>query len=221
MKNIRALSIICAVLTSLFLTNCEHEEMYKTTSTIEFLDKYVSNQSFGDITQEKAKYAISLFENNTIEPQPVLVLAALVKFEGCEETDLALVIYDEDKDILGISICQIPIDSNNTNSQIFEEYPIFVHDEIGYVVNIYRVTVQVRSDSQKKNKTLWDDFCELDYDKYYQGKVADGCEPWSIYEEICPPVWMSTPDPNYLKVQVKVYDKQGNVSESLVVQDRR
>ncbi|MEJ2648169.1 MAG: hypothetical protein P8016_07155, partial [Sedimentisphaerales bacterium] len=73
------------------------------------------------------KTAITLYKNNTVDLEPLLLAAWISKSYGVEESNLGLAIYDEQQDVVGIIVKEQLNDPNGTVKILYEDYPVFIY----------------------------------------------------------------------------------------------
>jgi hypothetical protein len=162
--------------------------------------------------KERARLALSRWQDQAINPEPILFWADLSR----PVTALAINFFDEDMDVIGFGIEEHHIDPNGTKQVLTEEYPAFVHFQWPDVGILKIVPIHVRDAGQQADTKKWDD--------YAKGVGIDMNLEMSreYWKETLPPVWVSIPEPNVTDVCVYVYDRAGHKSEpvELMAPDR-
>ena len=133
-----------------------------------------------------------------------------------EDLHLAVILYDEDKDVLGLGVHEQYTDPNGRRSERLEEYPLFVHRQVWEdVVHARSIRVHIRDAGQQKDSQAWEAYVRgEEMNRERVGKSV------SYYEETLPPVWISAPDPNRVSVNMYLYDRQGHKSAEVEVLNR-
>jgi hypothetical protein len=155
--------------------------------------------------RERAKLALSKWQNQDTDPEPILFWAGIAQ----PGKALGLLFHDEDMDVIGFGIDQYYVDANGTRQVLVEEYPVFVHFQWSDVGPLKIVPMQVRNSGQRADKERWN--------SYMKGEGIDPNMAMSreYWMENLPPVWVSVPEPNVVDVNVYVYDRAGHRSESV------
>ncbi len=157
--------------------------------------------------------ALSLRQNDVLDCEPVLIVAGLVadRREG-ESPFLRVAVYDEDKDILGAGVCEERNVVDGQGTSLVEEYPVFAHDRLSGVLSYLLVPVEVRDSDQRKDDERWQG--------YVLGSKSYESPPrGSTGESKTPPMYISIPEPNDVAVWVYVYDRSGNKSDPVRLQN--
>lgn len=188
-------------------------------SVMYVLDQRMKHPKSPNITRRRAMLAKSRWENGIVDPQPFLVEAILVKFEGFDEIYLTLTILDEDQDVIGFAIKEEQIGADSVFKTLYERYPVFIFCLPFITCDVHLVPIQIRTKQQQKDEGLWRKYLDLDYEELYKNytkeraRSDDTAYPEVFWEETLPPVWLSIPEPNKVDVWIWVYDKTGNKSE--------
>jgi hypothetical protein len=181
--------------------------------------------------KERLRHVIDTYKNKKMDPVPELVYAALSKPVGSQEIIIILAVLDEDEDIFGFTVKEESQDTNGTLVTLEEDYPIFAHCPAVGVVNSYSFGISERSDKQSKNEKLWADHLAMDFDAHMKKQIGppppDSSEHWfskynqyadqvwQLWESSVPPIYISIPDSDKIHVKIHVYDKAGNVSNTV------
>ncbi|MBW7990191.1 MAG: hypothetical protein FVQ84_09280 [Planctomycetes bacterium] len=153
--------------------------------------------------------ALSKWQNQTVDPEPILLTGDLSKSRGHEHMYLGFITFDEDMDVYGLGINEVYTDVNSMKVSLTEEYPAFVHRMKPEVLDFRLFPVQIRDAGQRKNEQQWD--------KYVKGEGIDVNEvrELNLWRATLPPVWVSIPEPNGVNVYVYIYDRAGNKSDPI------
>ena len=165
----------------------------------------VINPAWPAEVRNRADFAISQWENGVLDPQPIIIWASLTKAEGYDEIHFSLSIFDEDKDILGVGIRELYPQSNDQQKEIVETYAVFAHARFLDVMDLYRIPFKVRENADAKNDRLWQEYVDSDYEQLLQ--------EYKGWRASIPPVYISIPQHQDVRVSVWVYDKAGNKSD--------
>jgi hypothetical protein len=84
--------------------------------------------------------------------------------------------------------------------------------------------ISIRDAGQRKDERAWQEFV-LRHEQKSGGPVAGtnrrGSAVPEVQSEESPPVWISIPEPNGVKVFMSVYDRAGNESNKCEIRYRR
>jgi len=159
------------------------------------------------------------------DPKPVLTKVALedMGFGTDSLGFLTLIVHEGDHDLYGLRIKEQYTDANGTTITIQEDYPVWIDSPYGPSWNSNRVPVGFR---RHKNQKLWQEYLahvrahqEWANKKKQAGQHDDiDALDIKVRKEEMPPVWISVPEPNQVRVFVSVYDKAGNESDSIEVE---
>lgn len=187
-------AIICLCINGCKRCNLNIED-YEYESAAYVLDDWIKNPMLPSEMRERAILANQLLHNKTLDVEPLLVGALLVKAEGYSRLDLALLIYDEDCDVTHFVIIEESYDPNGESPVMVaeSEYPLYLHQLPLSICDIYFVPNDIIIKNQKDEETYIHDLSN-----------DTGSEDKS------PPLYISSLDQN--KVYIYVYDKQGNKS---------
>lgn len=169
----------------------------------------------------RAEAALSELENAVCDAKPILLHAGL----GADDSDEALLritCFDEDQDLRGLSIKECHLDPNGATRIVEERYPVFVTYLTTPLLPALMFTVQIRDRGEVKDDKAWQDFMILALDEYVR-LVAEGqnvrnmTASSTVPEVTMPPIWVSIPEPNRVRVWVSAYDRAGHESESFEI----
>jgi hypothetical protein len=154
-------------------------------------------------TEQRTRLALSKWQNGILDHEPILLTTTLSKPSRARPSDMILVAFDEDKDLLGFGV----LEKYSDGTQRSEEYPVYVHLQQMGVIDTRAVPVQIRDKGQQKDESRWEE--------YVRGEKID---KWSLkhvhnyYSDTIPAVNVSIPDPNRVDVFIYLYDRAGNKS---------
>lgn len=168
------------------------------------LERASQNLNFPQESRQRATAAIELWENGSLDSEPFVIVTYL--FNAVGEPDivrLSVMIYDEDKDFLGVQI----LEKRNADKEFVlrEEYPVFYHDVIPYPVEMCSFEVELRKNNFTKNEKAWNNYLNAHLEEEHYKQLNN------------PSIYISMPEPNVLDVFVSAYDKAGNYSEPVKV----
>ena len=176
---------------------------------IQELLKVRSLSDYDDISNN-AQIAISKYENKIIDTNPVLIYALLTRpIES--DYDIDLLIYHEGEDLLGIGINETYIDSNGLETELIEEYPVFLFLSPKKGAIPWMIPTKIRDSDQIKSEQRWKEYT------FGEGIEMDKIWDAEYWTSSLPEVWISIPEPNKVEVEVYLYDKAGNKSKPVKV----
>ncbi len=150
-----------------------------------------------------ARAAVENWQNAIVDPEPILLMAALIAREFAENGGrLHLTVVDEDKDLLGLRIKEKYRLPNGVESSMEEDYPLYGEHE-GWYPSMEQFVVRYRTGTQRKNEMQWRTWLE---------QVQDDSDAQM------PPIWVSVPESNRVEVFASVYDRAGHESEWIPVE---
>lgn len=184
--------------------------------------KYLADmpQSASAAVRERAAAACSKLENGIVDEEPALILAELSAFDD-GRAFLQIVCVDEDEDLRGLHVVEEYVDSNGARTIVEEDYPVYVAWALTQIKEICAFLVDVRTEGQRKDEQSWKDYAIETLDDLVR-KTVDDREtdylslrdlPEKVGLELIPPICLSVPEPNRVKVLVSAYDRAGNASE--------
>jgi hypothetical protein len=185
-------------------TNCDksairkEEEKEIREASIIFCKRFLVHPELPERVRFLARLVIQERENNSLDPEPILIRALLARPDRMEIITLALAVSDEDGDLAGIGVREQRIGSSGKSIIIEEEYPVFGYQSLR-IATFQIITVAIRKDNERKNEELWQ--------KYLDTGV------WK--RDAIPPVWVSVPVPGKTDVEVWLYDNAGHKSEAI------
>lgn len=218
---------------SLVVTGCKKVPKLSDPNMAEF--ERWSRLPWAADAKERRQYAVDTYKNKTMDPIPILIYTALGKPVGSKEIKIYLFVLDEDKDLLGFTVTEESQDPNGTAITLEEDYPIFAHCPAVGVVNGYGFSISARNDEQRKDERLWADHVGMDFDAGVKKQI--GPEPpessadwfheyvqyasrvFELWKSSVPPIYISTPNSDKINVQIHVYDKAGNISNTVDLVD--
>ena len=161
---------------------------------------------------QRAQLALLKWENGVLDHKPILITGLLTQVIGYDDVYLALITFNEDKDIIGFGIMERCVDENGLKTFLIEEYDAFVHLAIPPVKDLRMVPVQIRNANQRKDNQKWDQYVRS------EGIAINEIRNVERWKGTLPPVWVSIPDPNSTDVYIYIYDDSGNKSDPIQLQ---
>ena len=194
----------------LVLLSCKKDSPEKTfeefvNSSVPYgIRRNIDNPYFPSEVKQRAAFALSKWENGTIDSEPILIIASLSRSEGIENIDITLNMYDENKDIAGICIKEQHTKPDGSQVVIEESYPAYVHSSFYSPIDSVSVPVEIRTEDKLKNEQLWQDYIDRDID-------------WNevSLHDVIPTICISIPEPNTVDVWIWVFDNAGHRSEPI------
>ncbi len=165
--------------------------------------------------------------DGTTDQKPVLKRARLetLGLDDWPGSSLHLKIDGEYRDLAGLRIKEQHVDVNGTTFTIKEDYPVWIDSPPAYSPTWDSSSVDVHF-RQRKDEKRWRKYLEdvrMRRELAAKNKEAqDAGEPLFEIETKkmgIPPVWLSLPEANNVRVFVSVYDKSGNESEAVEIED--
>jgi len=201
--------LIVIMILCLFCASCKNRD---TLNEREVIEKLINQYGLNDDNDVKnnAKIAISEYENQKLDLEPVQIFARFSRPIG-RNYHISLLFYHEASDLLGIGINEKYIDSRGIVNTLNEEYPVFIFIRPSKGATPWMIPIKIRDSDQLKPEAEWEE--------YITGENIDMNriqfpEYWS---ETLPNVWVSIPEPNKVEVEMYIYDKEGNKSNSTTV----
>lgn len=166
--------------------------------------------------RERATLALTRLNDDIVESQPIMIRALLTEDEN--GLSLQVTFWDEDRDIRGIRLREQRHQANGQTVIIEEEYPAFIFDLRPATCGTYTLTSIIGRErtNDRKDESAW-----LRYENDALNQLVEACahvEDISdlsliMVESPSPPILMSIPEPDKVRVELAVYDRQGNVSD--------
>jgi len=210
------ISLMFVFLPAAILGCKKHDPVSASSDRVVYvIRKAMKNQSWPEDVHQRAASAISHWENGVRDSRPIVILACLTQAVDSEETDFAILVFDEDKDIIGIGVKETHILPSRATEVIDETYPIAIHAPYDFdaIVDLYILPFEVRTGNQHKDEYLWQTYVDR------KAETFAGLD--AKWKHVVPPAWISIPEPNKVDVWVYAYDKAGNKSEPVKLLDLR
>lgn len=186
-------SILFVIMISIIFLGCDNDNYIKKSITQEVCENTCKSIILDSNCSQKSKVlaekVLAGWSDTYKDSMPYLLHVAYHK----EKDDcyfLALTMSDEEEDIEGLIIREKDSDANVL---VEEKYPYF----IWYSVGSFRyIPFSERKANERKDAILWDQYLRSSETKYQK-----------------PPLYITIPHDNMMKVEIAVYDKKGNVSD--------
>ena len=229
-KNIVAFNILYVGMLILLMSGCHEKPLFPDPNS-EFLEKWSQKTWLTTDSKERFKTAVALYNNKTVDSEPILLTAWLGRpNEG--EPYLGLAIYDEQEDAVGCIIKETSTDPNGSVKIIDEDYPALIYYPFHFTANTYPIPIKYRIKEKLKDNKKWEDYLKSDIGTQIEkmeinnssGDMTVDIEELvnkqiELWRTTLPAIYVSIPDPNVLTVEIQVYDKAGNKSNSVKLID--
>jgi len=223
--NVRILFLSIATTILVILVGCKKEnvdlEELMDLGAHELLTSAAKKTAWPSDMRSRAKAALAKLDNGILDTEPILLRAIIDAVEPKNETALFIIFFDENKDLRGLRIKECYIDPNGSITTLEEDYPVFVNTLSTIIAANIRFPIHIRDKDQRKNKYAWleyanrnlDELIRLNIDK--RQRDSSDNRPQDITFEKTPPIYISVPDPNRVNVEISIYDREGNESDSI------
>lgn len=195
---------ICA--TPLVGCGCAKRKAEAPDAIVHELERVKTNMKDPE-AKSRIATALSMRQNNVVDPKPVLIVVGVVadRNEG-EKTFLRMAVYDEDGDVTGLGVCEEWNTVDGRRNSLVEKYPVFAHSQLSGVLCYPLVPVELRNSCQRKDGERWRVYAEEQgsYENSLRESASNGKTP---------PMYISIPEPNDIDVFVHVYDRSGHKSD--------
>lgn len=203
--------IVIYILIVFFLCGCKDSKTQTTKREEEIIlnasIRSCENQlSRTDLSENKRLLIKSVLENRknkTVEVEPILVEAFIFEAKNKRDYYLILWISDEEGDLEGIRIKDSCLLQSDQVTVLEEDYPVFRGGKIHMMADYHIIPVKIRQSDERKPDKEWSG---------YNGRDV-------VSLKLAPDIWISIPKPDK-QVEVLVYDRAGNTSERIKVENR-
>ena len=169
----------------------------------------------------RAKTALAKLENGILDTEPILLLAVISLVDPNNQPILDFIFFDENKDLRGLRIKESHINSSGSITTLKEDYPVFVNELDTFATSSAFFPIHFRDKNQCKDKQLWLEYVNRNLDELIRLNIDERKQDISnrrlknVKFEKTPPIYISIPDPNRVQVEISIYDREGNESESI------
>jgi hypothetical protein len=197
------LSPITLLMISFLIVGCEQKNDEALTILQNLKSRYEKEQVVNTQLVNRIDKDVAEYLNKKEDFIPILIYAELVNAKNSEEVYLRLAFYDEDTDLLGFGIRQ---KADNQYGFTEVRYPIYIKRSLKKV-SASLLPINISTNIKDKNETLWSLYVRSD----------KASEPGFLD---IPPVWISLPDDPEIMLEVFLYDKEGNISEFVKIENK-
>ena len=171
--------------------------------------------------RERAKSALMELNNDVMTSKPVTV-AAILAFRDPNRLVLAITCLDEDRNLHGIRVREQRETVGGPVVALEEDYPVFpafADQLMSSTVERRLISVRIREEHRRKDELLWlryeNDISNVLIREAIEkaGRTASDVSAHELPPSDMPPIYISVPDPNRVRVQISVYDRAGQASE--------
>jgi hypothetical protein len=189
---------------------------------MKLLERRLEPGESGPGTSERAQAARLKLQNGVLDREPILIGVDLFVSDGNQPT-LLPICFDEDEDLRGLRITEEHTDSNGTKVVLEEDYPVYVAWARTPILDSVAFSVDLRGDGRRKDDGLWTNYVIGRLDAVVRKAVDVRPADYRTLKmpadeatgEAMPPICVSIPEPNRVRVLVSAYDRAGNESESI------
>jgi hypothetical protein len=185
--------LACYALAIILLVGCSDRKDERPLMAMQACEQILHKKEFSPSAKGIAKQTLAQWQNNVLDPVPVLMDA---QYTHTKTGELYLDLYmsDEDFDVAGIIVSEIHKDSGKPDIAFEEKYPVFADYSAGLPEQLH---VYIRAFPElRKSEEKWKSYVQ-------KGSYVEGY----------PPIKVSIPSP-YIAVSLSVYDENGHVSNA-------
>lgn len=186
------------------------------------LEAIIKDESVPAEVRARAETALMRLKARTAKgsptPEPLLARASLCRIkEG--GAGLNIVAIDQDHDVIGLRVKEAYVDSNGRTTSQVEAYPAYLERYTPWRFEEEPLLpVAIRDKGQRKNFIAWEVYLIDCYNLLAETRSGTRVSQ-RIYGPAMPPVWISKPEGNNVRIFVCLYDGQGHESEYVEVED--
>ena len=218
-------------LSCLLAVGCDRHPDYD----LDALQKWAEASWMPADAKERIQEAMTKYQNGVRDPEPLLIVAGLSGMES-DGYYIHVWTYDEDEDVLGCIVREEPLRADDGQRMLEEYYPTFIRGPIVGIAGGSSFPGHIRKGHERKDVKAWADYPDTDFERLEKELFAAAPKPppsdnpfedprrehrFQFWEDTLPPVWISIPEPNHVKVWVSVYDKAGRKSNEVELLDKR
>jgi len=169
----------------------------------------------------RAKTALTKLENGSLDTEPILLMAIIYLADPNSQPYVDITYFDENNDLRGLRIKERYIDSDGSITTLEEDYPVFVNTLNTLTTMSSYFPIHFRDKNQCKDKQLWLEYVNRNLDELIRLNIDERKQDISstrlknVKFEKTPPIYISIPDPNRVQVEISIYDREGNESDSI------
>lgn len=171
----------------------------------------------------RAKIALTKLNDSVRVDGPFLISVNL----GCRDDNEPVLFFaclDEGRNLRGICVREERTDPNGRTMALEERYPVYVAWPETNILANHTFSVAIRNGGQRKDEAAWNDYVisvqeDVIHKFVYDGPVDETIKvpPNEALERTRPPIWISLPEPNRVRVSLSIYDREGRESDSVDV----
>ena len=225
MRNIRISFPLVTTAILITLSGCKKEnvdlEELMDHGARDLLTSAAKKTAWPPDMRSRAKAALAKLDNGILDTEPILLRAIIDTVEPNNEPALFIIYFDENKDLRGLRIKERYIDPNGSITTLEEDYPVFVNTLSTIIAAYIRFPIHIRDKDQRKDKYAWLEYSNRNLDELIRLNIderqrnSSDNHPQDIPFKKTPPIYISVPDPNKVNVEISIYDKAGNESDSI------
>ena len=190
-----------------------HSLNLEAERTLARIRRYAVEASVPPDVRQRAEAVVARIDNGVHDPEPILVRATL--FQG-NLAVLTLDAFDEDEDILGIRIKEEHVGSDNQHEVLEEVYPVYIRFFSPGESLPPWIYIEIRDKDQRKDMQAWEDYLVDTVDWLIAKYIQKGERRKTGF---MPTVWISAPASADTHVYAAVYDRRGNQSDYVQVEN--
>jgi len=169
-------------------------------------------------SQEHAKQALSRLSNGVVDREPLVINAGLAYLDSGEVV-LVIACFDEDRDLRGWYIEEHLRGADGTMTHLEERYPVFAATVATPLYQALMFPIELRRAGMRKDEEAWKDYRIWALEEALrsctdsrQGDDPNNSAGEPLAMEM-PPIIVSVPEPNRVRVLLSAYDRAGHRSE--------
>jgi len=171
------------------------------------------------IVRRRAQAALAELKNARQSADPIIIYAKLAAHDSGKAM-LGIKCFDEDRDLRGLLIEEVHLDPNGATQRIKEHYPVYISYLSTPLFDSAMYDVEIRNMNQRKDENGWRDCMVVALDEMVRwhaeqkSQMGERRSPVDANDIDTPPIWISIPEPNDVRVYVSVYDRAGHESDN-------
>lgn len=213
---VRVLWTMSVSLAAMSFSGCADHKQKSPDPVLERLRSLSENA----LNQKPFDLAISLRQNDIVDPEPVFLFAGISadtkSGEGRFGWALGVGFYDEDEDVVGCIIREERAGPDGLRETLVEKYPVFMYYPTKGPVEVrFPVPIQVRTSDERKDDQQWQKYTETQPPEEMYARDRQ------YWRDTLPPMYMSIPEPNQINIYVSLYDRAGHESNPIELRPPR